>query len=548
MKPFGKNILYGLFVPSLIFLAGCGGGGGGGSTGGGTPAGIGPNGGTVASSDGKASVTIPAGALSQETAITVNTASSPPAGNIGTAYEFGPSGTAFSQPVTISVTYNQADLPSTVTESSLKLGTLVNNQWAEVTGSTVDVAAHSVTGTTTHFSVYGVIPRAWRSVTIETGIINDVGFLAVDTTGRAHVIYGRATTPTFPYYPSLKYATCASECLTATNWTSVTITSDAGQSVDQGSIAVDANGTVHFVYYKGDTGSTGSLVYWSCASNCTAPSSWSTVTIDNTGTPDATSSLAIDSSGRLHVSYYKVESQDCTTWPCSGTGTVKYATCAGGCTNIANWAIGVIGEAEVTGGNASGVTTILSDSTGRLHVSYNSTGSDLTYATCSSNCTIQTNWASVDLGIKPIYSSMGIDDLGRLHLVLGDLQLGFYPGLQYATCTSNCTVLANWSFGTVDESSEITCCLHVAMGADGTVHLLYPRSGGNPVSGPWGLWYSACSAQCTVASNWDKTQIEANVTWSNGPINGSIVVDPSGGVHIVYSADHDGGALTYAHY
>ncbi len=148
MKFSGKQIVPGLPALILIFITGC--------SGNGAPAVIGPNGGIVLSNDHKASVTIPAGALSKQVGITVNAVSGTPAGNIGAAYEFEPSGTTFNQPATISITYNPADLPSTVAESSLKLGTLVNNQWTELSGSTVDAAAHTVTGTTTHFSVYGV--------------------------------------------------------------------------------------------------------------------------------------------------------------------------------------------------------------------------------------------------------------------------------------------------------------------------------------------------------------------------------------------------------
>jgi hypothetical protein len=102
-------------------------------------------------------VNIPAGALSQETPITVGPASNLPSGNIGTAYEFGPNGTTFSQTVTISFIYDEAALPSGTSELNLKLATLVNNQWQEVTGSSVNLNLNVVTGTTTGFSVYGII-------------------------------------------------------------------------------------------------------------------------------------------------------------------------------------------------------------------------------------------------------------------------------------------------------------------------------------------------------------------------------------------------------
>jgi sugar lactone lactonase YvrE len=123
----------------------------------GGPSGIGPNGGTVTSANGNASVSIPAGALSQTTTITVALAANAPAGDIGAAYEFGPSGTSFGQPVTISISYDDTTLPPGVSEAALRLGKVVDNQWQTITNSVVDAAANLVTGTTSTFSTYGVV-------------------------------------------------------------------------------------------------------------------------------------------------------------------------------------------------------------------------------------------------------------------------------------------------------------------------------------------------------------------------------------------------------
>ncbi|MCI0528344.1 MAG: hypothetical protein L0Y56_12965, partial [Nitrospira sp.] len=141
----------------ILIAAGCSGGGNAGVAGGGGSTGIGPAGGLVTSDDGTASVNIPPGALSQETTIIALTVSNPASGNIGPAYDFGPNGTTFNQPVTISFTYDDTALPSGTNETDLKLGNLVNNQWQEVAGSTVNTASNIVSGTTTTFSVYGVI-------------------------------------------------------------------------------------------------------------------------------------------------------------------------------------------------------------------------------------------------------------------------------------------------------------------------------------------------------------------------------------------------------
>jgi hypothetical protein len=145
-------------VLCVLLVAGCGGGGG--------PSTIGPSGGIVNSNDDRASVNIPAGALPQDTVIRVVGTANPPGGNIGTAYDFRPGGVTFAEPVTISITYDEATLPEGVQESGLRLGTVTNSWeqfqftepwWTAVGDTTVDTAANVVSRTTMHFSIYGVI-------------------------------------------------------------------------------------------------------------------------------------------------------------------------------------------------------------------------------------------------------------------------------------------------------------------------------------------------------------------------------------------------------
>lgn len=170
-------------LSAVAITASCGGGGGGssdsggggGGGGGGSATTIGPNGGTVTSSDGKASVNIPAGALSQETAITVDSIVSPGPGNIGTVYKFAPEGTSFNLPVIASIRYDDAALPQGVSEQNLKLRTFVNNQWQEVAGSTVDTALNIVSGNTTHFSDYAIANIIGLPKTGQTSCYDDLG-------------------------------------------------------------------------------------------------------------------------------------------------------------------------------------------------------------------------------------------------------------------------------------------------------------------------------------------------------------------------------------
>lgn len=161
-----RKVALTLALTGSLILTACGGGGGGGNS---TPtpsgSGIGPEGGVATSSDGKAKVTVPAGALTQTTEVTVSLASNTGSGYIGSAYDFGPDGTTFQQPVTITLSYDDAAVSSGTNEADLRLGTLVNNVWQEVAGSTVDTGSNTVTGATMHFSVYGSI-----AVTSSSGV------------------------------------------------------------------------------------------------------------------------------------------------------------------------------------------------------------------------------------------------------------------------------------------------------------------------------------------------------------------------------------------
>jgi hypothetical protein len=128
-----------------------------------SPAGttIGPSGGTVTSSDGNAVLTFPAGALSSNLAITTAVMTDPPTspGLISAlAYDFGPTGSQFAQPVTIKLTYQPSQIPVGFSPVFLRLFVRNGSAWDSVPGSTVDTVAHTITGTTTHFSGFAPCP------------------------------------------------------------------------------------------------------------------------------------------------------------------------------------------------------------------------------------------------------------------------------------------------------------------------------------------------------------------------------------------------------
>lgn len=128
---------------SLAFAIACGG-----SDSGGTappppknPNVIGASGGTVSVSGGAASLAIPAGALSSEVTISITPKSDPAADSralSGTTYEFGPAGTTFAQPVTLSLKYDKTKLPAGGDQRELRVAQLTSDgTWAPVTDAFV---------------------------------------------------------------------------------------------------------------------------------------------------------------------------------------------------------------------------------------------------------------------------------------------------------------------------------------------------------------------------------------------------------------------------
>ncbi len=150
-----------------LTLAGCGGGGDDAGSSGpvsGPASGpqitrIGAAGGTAAGPGGSQAA-VPAGALAQDVDIGIEAsdAGAPPlptdAKRIGTVYAFTPHGTAFAQPVNVTVPFDPAQLPAGSTAALYKT-TAGRAGWAEVPGAVVNGA--TMVGSVTSFSNLAVV-------------------------------------------------------------------------------------------------------------------------------------------------------------------------------------------------------------------------------------------------------------------------------------------------------------------------------------------------------------------------------------------------------
>ncbi len=312
--------------------------------------------------------------------------------------------------------------------------------------------------------------------------------MAVDrATGQVHIAYYDQTNA------NLRYATCATDCLNHTNWTTICVDGGAGCEGTtvaivgslHTSIAVDGTGRVHIAYYNQ---SNSNLKYATCAGSCTTAGSWAgnIICVDGgagcAGTTNAavgqSNSIAVDATGRVHISYNDV-----------GANHLKYATCAGSCGTQANWVGNIIcvdGGAGCAGTTVASVgqdTSIAVDGTGRVYISYyDTTNTNLKYATCAGSCldvTATGGWSStgggaivcVDGGAGCAgtanfnvgeYSSISVDGTGRVHIAYYDTS---HTDLKYATCAGDgsdadaipCNDVSASGEWTSSQGGEIVC-------------------------------------------------------------------------------------------
>jgi hypothetical protein len=120
---------------------------------------IGSAGGQAVAFSGNVTVVVPAQALSASVPISVVAATNPPPHPTlvaGTAYDFGPNGIQFAQPITLNIRYS-ASQPVGANPAQFRIARLTGTAWTALPGGSVNVATRTVSGQTTSFSTYGVI-------------------------------------------------------------------------------------------------------------------------------------------------------------------------------------------------------------------------------------------------------------------------------------------------------------------------------------------------------------------------------------------------------
>jgi hypothetical protein len=123
-----------------------------------TTASIGASGGSLVA--GALTITVPAGVLADGTTITATPIDSTVPGKRGQALRLEPEGLTFSQPVTLTFRYSEADLEGTAPEALLIASQHSSGMWAVPGDVTLDTSAQTVSVQTTHFSDWSMVAGA----------------------------------------------------------------------------------------------------------------------------------------------------------------------------------------------------------------------------------------------------------------------------------------------------------------------------------------------------------------------------------------------------
>jgi hypothetical protein len=145
---------------------------------------IGAAGGTLASSDGRLTVSVPAGALAADTEVGIQPITATAPGALGMGYRLTPAGTTFAQPVALTFRYSPAEAGANVAQA-MDIGTRnAQGRW-ELPAAVRDTAQRTVSITTTHFSDWSLLGGMQLAPAAATVAVSKKLSLRVVECGRA---------------------------------------------------------------------------------------------------------------------------------------------------------------------------------------------------------------------------------------------------------------------------------------------------------------------------------------------------------------------------
>jgi hypothetical protein len=263
------------------------------------------------------------------------------------------------------------------------------------------------------------------------------------------------------------------------------------------SIALDSSGRAH-VSYNDATGD--DLKY---ATN--VGGSWVSYALDSSGMVGLSTSIAIDSSDKIHISYLDLTN-----------GDLKYATNLSG-----TWAYYTVDSS----GDVGLFSSIAIDTNDRVHISYlDFANEDLKYATNANG-----SWACFildSLGSVGFDTSIAVDSNDHVHISYGDWT---NDDLKYATNAGG-----SWAYFTLDSVGQVGYDTSIALDSNDNVHISYHDE------------TNACLKYATNSGgSWEYFTVD---NAGEVGLSTSIAVDSGDNVHIAYRdySDFSDGDLKYA--
>lgn len=126
---------------------------------------IGPAGGTVASADGRLTLTIPQNTVAETTSFSIQPITNNAGGGLGLAYRLEPNGKTFVTPLQITIKYDEASLEGTIPEAFSLAYQDPQGAWHAQKLAKLDQSAKTLTISTHHFTDFAFLARLRLSPT-----------------------------------------------------------------------------------------------------------------------------------------------------------------------------------------------------------------------------------------------------------------------------------------------------------------------------------------------------------------------------------------------
>jgi hypothetical protein len=318
-----------------------------------------------------------------------------------------------------------------------------------------------------------------------------------------HLVFNTNTSPS-----ELYYANCADNCGVGSNWALSVIATD--ETLGAPRLVVGSDGGLRLRYSVARTVGASQIIYATCASDCGQAANWTKTdlaSLFNGGwnTPQYGSPMVVDAENRVSFTVDRSLYLN---------GGLTLATCAAGCDSLGNWSAGRIGTGIQTSLAARGTTLhqIVDNRVGSLGTTA------LSYRTCASNCTVEASWQSLPNifpydgtmanaiavtaagGIRVAYNQGTSTPSESAAVKAQDNRMLFW------SCDANCLQSTSWSG------------LVTGVAGDGAKGLAMAETGGAivlAVTNGDRVFAKVCGQDCLNESQWQTADVDTIDVWTS---------------------------------